>query len=110
MIKEVFIVMKTKKKLVLLVLLVFVLFLFTACGTENPMKHIPLEETNRVYGFWNGLWDGFTAIFAFIVNIFGGHFGIYQVHNNGGLYDFGFLIGIGAFAGGGSSAASRKRH
>ena len=101
--------MKNKKRLVLLVLLVFIMLLFTACVTENPMKNIPLEETNKVYGFWNGLWDGLTAIFAFIGNLFGGHFGVYQVHNNGGWYDFGFLIGIGAFAGGGSSAATRRR-
>jgi hypothetical protein len=40
-----------------------------------------------------------TALFAFIGNIFGGHWGIYQVFNNGGWYNFGYLIGIGAFAG-----------
>jgi len=49
-----------------------------------------------------------TAIFAFIGNIFGGHFGIYQVHNNGGWYDFGFLLGVGAFAGGASSSSRRR--
>jgi len=98
-----------KKLIVLFVLGLLLTVVLTACGTANPMKGTPLEETGQVYGFWNGLWDGWTAIFAFIGNLFGGHYGVYQVHNNGNWYDFGFLLGIGAFASGSSSAASSSR-
>ena len=98
--------MNNKKLLVIVAILVLGTLLLTACGTPNPMTNTALESTGKVYGFWNGLWDGMTAIFAFIGNLFGGHYGIYQVHNNGNWYDFGFLLGIGAFASGSSSAAS----
>jgi hypothetical protein len=89
-------------------MIVFTVLLLSSCGTENPLQNVPLEETGKVYGFWNGLWDGITAIFAFIGNLFGGHWSIYQVHNNGGWYNFGFLLGIGVFAGGGSSTTIIK--
>ena len=100
--------MKTRKILVLAILVVFIVLMLTACGTENPMKNIPLEQTGKIYGFWRGLWDGLTATFAFIGNLFGGHYGLYQVHNNGNWYDIGFLLGIGAFAAGGSSTIRRR--
>jgi hypothetical protein len=102
--------MKTQKILVIVAVLVLLTLALSACGTANPMKGVALEETGKVYGFWNGLWDGMTAGFAFLFNLFGGHYGIYQVHNNGNWYDFGFLLGVGAFAGGSSSAASSRRH
>jgi hypothetical protein len=35
---------------------------------------------------------------------------MYEVHNNGGWYDFGFIFGIMiAFGGGAGGAASRRR-
>lgn len=98
--------MKIRKVFVVLCLVVLLSMALAACGTANPMKGVALEYTGRVYGFWNGLWDGFTATFAFIGNLFGGHWGIYQVHNNGNWYDFGYLLGIGAFSGG----ALSRRH
>jgi hypothetical protein len=101
--------MKKSKLFLLFLIVVLLTVLLAACGTENPMKNVPLGETNRVYGFWNGLWDGWTAIFAFIGNLFGGHYGIYQVHNNGIWYDFGFLLGIGVLARGSISATSYRR-
>ncbi|HCM37895.1 MAG: hypothetical protein UV61_C0015G0004 [Candidatus Gottesmanbacteria bacterium GW2011_GWB1_43_11] len=101
--------MKKSKLFTLFLVAVLLTVVLTACGTTNPMKNVPLEETGQVYGFWNGLWDGWTALFAFIGNLFGGDYGVYQVHNNGNWYDFGFLLGIGAFAGGSSSAASSSR-
>ncbi len=101
--------MKNNKLFVILAILVLGTMLLTACGTPNPMTNTALESTGKVYGFWNGLWDGLTAIFAFIGNLFGGHFGIYQVYNNGGWYDFGFLLGVGVFAKG-STSFSIKFH
>jgi len=96
-------------KLFKLFLIALLLTLLTACGTENPMKNVPLDETGQVYGFFYGIWDGWTAVFVFIGNLFGGNHGVYQVHNNGNWYDFGFLLGIGAFASGSTSAARSRR-
>jgi hypothetical protein len=80
------------KKLFIVVLLLAVVVL-AGCAPPNdpPAVNAP--------GFWQGLWDGWTAVFAWIGNLFGGNYGIY---NSGasGWYDFGFLLGIGAFTGG----------
>jgi predicted small secreted protein len=103
--------MKIRKMFVIVCLIVLVSITLAACGTANPMKGVALGNTGKVYGFLNGLWDGFTALFAFIGNLLlGGHWGIYQVHNNGNWYDFGYLIGVSAFFGGsaGSAASSRR--
>ena len=102
--------MKNKNLFVVFAVLITLTFVLSACGTANPLKNVALESTGKVYGFWNGLWDGLTAIFAFVGNIFGGHFGVYQVHNNGNWYDFGYLLGIGALAGGSSRTATSRRH
>lgn len=73
--------------------------LLAGCATANPMLNVPAPDTHTVYGFLNGLWDGLTALFAFVGDLFGAHQAIYQVHNDGNLYDLGFLLGIGAFGG-----------
>lgn len=65
-------------------------------------------------GFWLGLWQGLISPIAFIVSLFNHNVGIYEVHNNGGWYDFGFLLGVmivfsGGGAGSGRSSRSRTR-
>lgn len=49
-------------------------------------------------GFFSGLWHGFICVFSLIGHLFNENIAIYQTPNNGGWYDFGFLIGVGAFA------------
>ena len=100
--------MKNRKTLVVVCLMVLAALALTACGTATPFVGKPLEETGQVYGFFYGFWDGITAILAFIGNLLGGHFGIYQIHNDGNWYDLGFLLGVGAFTKGATSAASFK--
>ena len=99
-----------KKKIVVLAVIGFVLILMmAACSTPNPLKNVPLEKTGKVYGFLDGLGNGVTAVFAFIGNIFeDSRYNIYQVHNNGGWYNFGYLIGVGVFFGGISYWISRR--
>ncbi len=61
-------------------------------------------------GFWLGLWHGIIAPIAFVVSLFNDGVGIYEIHNTGGWYDFGFLFGVSvAFSGGGAGAAGRSR-
>jgi hypothetical protein len=50
-------------------------------------------------GFWTGLWHGAIAPWAFIGSLFT-DIRVYNFPNTGVWYDFGFLIGIGAYAGG----------
>jgi hypothetical protein len=61
-------------------------------------------------GFWLGLWQGLIAPIAFLVSLFNDSVGIYEVHNNGVWYDFGFLIGLSIFfSGPAAGAGSRSR-
>ena len=62
-----------------------------------------------VAGFWLGLWHGFIALFTFIISLFTETVSVYEVHNNGGWYDFGFILGVMIFFGGGAGGGSRRR-
>jgi hypothetical protein len=61
----------------------------------------------KVAGFWQGLGHGFIAFFTFLVSLFNENVSIYEVHNNGKWYDFGFILGVMMFFGG-SRGGSRR--
>jgi len=44
--------------------------------------------------------------FTFIVSLFNPDVGIYEINNNGGWYNFGFVVGASAVGGSGGSAAT----
>jgi len=61
-------------------------------------------------GFWLGLWHGAIAPITFIVSLFNDHVNVYEVHNSGNWYNFGFMIGLSASLGGaGRSGSSGRR-
>ncbi len=60
-------------------------------------------------GFWKGLWHGFIIVFTFIVSLFKDGVGIYESHNNGNLYNLGFVLGVMFFFGGSGGGACRRR-
>lgn len=83
------------------------LLLLAACAGPNSLAHTPNTD-GHVAGFFMGLWNGLTFFFAFIGSLFNHNIQVYEVHNNGGWYNFGFLLGISmAFGGSGSAASSR---
>jgi hypothetical protein len=59
-------------------------------------------------GFWLGLWQGFIAPIAFLVSLFNHDVGIYEVHNNGAWYDFGYIVGLTIFFSGGTAGARTR--
>jgi len=59
-------------------------------------------------GFWAGLWHGLISPFSFIVSLFNPRVRIYETHNRGRLYDFGFIIGVSSTFG--SSAEQTGIH
>ena len=75
--------------------------LFTSCAHVQPDVSC---LTGKVYGFWNGLWHGMIAGITFIGSLFNHNIAVYAIHNNGAWYNFGFLLGVGAFSGGGAAA------
>lgn len=63
-------------------------------------------------GFLLGLWHGFIFPVAWIVSLFTDKVSIYAVPNNGGWYDFGYVLGVMVFgvgAKGGHSVAVHRR-
>lgn len=63
----------------------------------------------RVAGFWLGLWHGFIAPFVFVASLFRTGLNIYEVHNNGAWYNFGYLFGLAWFFGGGGHRTARRK-
>ena len=69
--------------------------MLTACAPgPNNLKGTPSEK-HSVAGFWLGLWQGFISPFVFVISLFVPDFNIYEVHNNGAWYNFGYLFGAG---------------
>ena len=98
------------KKTWVVVLLLAVMLVLSACAAgPNEMRGTGDDE-GEVAGFWLGLWHGIIAPITFIISLFNDAVGIYEVHNNGGWYNFGYLIGLTIILGGsGGGAGSRRR-
>lgn len=77
-----------KKVLFIIVLLVIV----AGCADVTNVERCTIDLP---YGFWGGLWHGIISPFAFIGSLFSNEIAMYAVNNNGGWYDFGFVLGAG---------------
>lgn len=93
-----------------LVLVLLLVTLLAGCAPgPNHFKGLPGEHSG-VAGFWRGVWQGFIAPFVFVVSLFKSDLNIYEVHNNGAWYNFGYLFGLACFFGGGGNRAAARRH
>ncbi len=45
-------------------------------------------------GFWAGLWHGLIIPFSWLISLVTTEVRIYEVHNNGRWYDFGFVFDV----------------
>ena len=88
--------------------LLLTVLLLVACAGPNELINIESPE-GSVAGFWSGWWHGFISPIAFIISLFNEDVSIYEVHNTGGWYDFGFVLGAGILFGGSSGTVKRKR-
>ena len=66
----------------------------SAAGSNSKYK----EPGAKTAGFWGGLWHGMIAPFTFFVSLWDNTVSIYETTNNGRWYEFGFMLGIGAYA------------
>jgi len=97
-----------KKLLVLLTLLTLSALLLSGCAAgANATEDVPDAE-GKTAGFWSGLWHGIISPITFIISLFSDNVNIYEVYNNGGWYNFGFLFGASIIFGGGARASSKK--
>ena len=94
-------------KIVVAVVLVMIVLAGCAPG-PNPLADTPNDEA-EVAGFWMGLWHGFASPVMFIISLFNKSVEVYEVHNNGGWYTFGFMLGASIILGGGSGGAAGSR-
>ncbi|MCJ7526169.1 MAG: hypothetical protein MUP71_13240, partial [Candidatus Aminicenantes bacterium] len=89
-----------KKSAVLFLLLVGIV-LFSSCVPGPNKLAKTADSEGDVAGFWLGLWHGLIAPITFIVSLFSDKVTLYEVHNSGGWYNFGFVLGAGLFLSGG---------
>ncbi len=96
---------------VLVCLAVLMVSLASCTPGPNELANSP-DEAEKVAGFWQGLWHGLIVPITFVLSLFSRGIQIYEVHNNGAWYNFGYLLGLMTILGGGGrgSAARRSRN
>jgi hypothetical protein len=62
-----------------------------ACTADPNTAAVPAGP--GIAGFWFGLWHGVILPITFVVSLFDSGVGIYEIHNDGSWYDFGFVVG-----------------
>lgn len=89
-----------KTRTVLVALAGLALLGLAACATR-PMGHASDPA------FLRGLIDGLLAPISFVLSLFSDTIRMYAFPNIGRWYDFGFLIGLSVWGGGGSHVVTR---
>jgi len=58
--------------------------------------NVTLQQATNIesIGFLSGLFHGFIIIISFIGSLFFDDITIYAIYNNGGRYNFGYIIGV----------------
>ena len=98
----------TKKRLFFVFIAVLAVCLLAGCAAgTNPTVDV-LDAGGKSAGFWSGLWHGLISCITFIISLFSDNVNIYEVHNSGNWYDFGFMLGVSIIFGGGARGAKWK--
>ena len=95
-------------KLSAFILALLLLATLTACAPGPNKMQDSIGPRDTVAGFWHGVWQGFIAPFVFVISLFKSGMNIYEVHNNGAWYNFGYLFGLACFFGGSGNRARRR--
>lgn len=90
------------------VLIMVVLFFMASCAAGPNKMEDSENPKGKVAGFWAGLWHGFISFFTFIISLFTDKVNVYEVHNSGNWYNFGFILGVMIFYSGSGGGAYRK--
>jgi len=97
------------KKAVLIVLITVVALGLAGCAAGPNSLANTNNDKGYVPGFWYGLWNGMISPITFVISLFNHKVQLYEVHNNGGWYNFGFILGISVAFGGSAGGAARRR-
>ncbi len=99
--------MQRRQVLLALIALALLLGLAACAAGANPDVGTSAAGGEPA-GFWLGLWHGFISPVTFIISLFNERVSIYEVHNGGNWYDFGFVLGAGILFGGGFLGMGRS--
>lgn len=80
-----------------LLLALLLLNLLAGCAPGSNQFKGTIGEQGSIAGFWLGLWQGFIAPLVFLISLFKPGLSIYEVHNSGTWYNFGYLFGLACF-------------
>ncbi len=98
-----------KRTIMILCDAALILAVLAGCAAgPNSLSNTPRGE-EKAAGFWLGLWHGIISPVTFVISLFTGNVTPYEVHNNGGWYNFGFILGISGIFGGGVGGATHRR-
>ena len=62
----------------------------------NPQEGTP-NELGNVAGILMGIWHGFIAPVTLAISFFNPQVQMYEVHNDGNMYNLGFMLGLVLF-------------
>ena len=94
------------KSVLVIALLMIAVVILSGCANVENIENCVSDEP---YGFWSGLWHGIITPITFFVSLFSDSIDMYAKNNNGGWYDFGYILGICFSFGGGTKATSSRR-
>jgi hypothetical protein len=93
----------------LVILAVVALLVLASCAAGPNSQRSVADTQGHVAGFWLGLWHGIVAPVTFFISLFAKSVSVYEVHNNGNWYNFGFVIGAGILFSGGAAGARKRK-
>lgn len=88
-----------RRPVFLLLLLVLATTVIGCTAGPNPAAGLP-AACGHSASFWLGMWHGFISPVTFVMSLLMDNVTMYEVHNSGGWYDFGFVLGAGILFGG----------
>ncbi len=97
-----------RKRILLSIVALSVLILVGCAAGPNSSSGVANAD-GELAGFFMGLWHGIISFITFIISLFSDKVSVYEIHNNGGWYNFGFILGIMIAYGGGGHGASRNK-
>jgi hypothetical protein len=96
------------KAIKILAVILCVCLLASCAAGMNPMRNVPGEKKETA-SFFQGLWHGIILPVTFVISLFTKDVNVYETHNDGGWYNFGFFLGLAMIFGGSGGAGARAR-
>jgi ABC-type multidrug transport system permease subunit len=90
-------------------LLLIVMFVLFSCAPGPNELEKTTNTKGKVAGFWKGLWHGLIVPITFIISIFSNNVRLYEVHNSGLWYNFGFTLGVAIIFSGGILGSKKRK-